>query len=148
MTELPFPEADLREHAPRSPRVELAGLVLMARTVDKARAKLQGTLGEYKIGPGLSAYLLDMLGIGEDDFLAAVRELREDEPIAVWIRAHSDPSAYAEINQRFETRRIRDAEHRAQFSPRYPFLDEKPEMWNWFEILEYDDRESFTPTPR
>ena len=42
---LPFPDADLRVHPPRSPRVMLGGLYFLARTIDKTRAKLQGTLG-------------------------------------------------------------------------------------------------------
>src|ERR1700734_3174263 len=91
---LEFPEADLRAHAPRSPHVELGGLVLLARTIDKTKAKLQGTLGAYKVTPGLSGYLLEAIGIVEDDFTQAVRELRDDEKIANWVRTKSDPSKF------------------------------------------------------
>ncbi|MBV8149984.1 MAG: DUF5069 domain-containing protein [Candidatus Eremiobacteraeota bacterium] len=140
---LAFPECDLREHPPRSPREMLAGLVLLPRTIDKARAQLQGTLGDYKIGPGLSAYLLEWLGIAEPDFLAAVAELRDDEKIGAWVRARSDPSAYAEINDRLLNRRIRDDQHRADVLTRYPGLADRPDLWNWFEILDYDDALTF-----
>ena len=141
--QLLFPEADLREHAPRAASVELGGLVFLARTIDKAKAKLQGTLGPYKIGPGLSAYLLEWLRIDEDAFTDAVRELREDDAIAAWVRAHSDPSTYPEIGEKLRTRGIRDAAHRADVATRYEWLGDRPDLKNWFEILDIDDALTF-----
>src|ERR1700677_1754597 len=38
---------DLSVEYPRSPRERLAGLDLLARTIDLARAQLAGTLGDY-----------------------------------------------------------------------------------------------------
>lgn len=142
-----FPEADLREHPPRSPWAELGGLVFLARTIDKTKAKLQGTLGSYKIGPGLSVYLFEWLGISEEDFASAVRELRDDERIAGWVRAHSDPAIYGEINRKLSTRAIRDAEHRAAVLTRYESLRDRDDLSNWFEILDYDDAVSFARKP-
>lgn len=144
---LEFPEADLRAHPPRSPRVELGELALLARTIDKTKAKLQGTLGGYKVCPGLSGYLLEGLGISEDDFTQAVRELRADEEIVAWVRSKSDPAKFAELSRKLSTRAIRDDEHRKQFVPRYPFLAERRDICNFFDIIEYDDKLTF-PNPR
>lgn len=118
--------------------------MFLARTIDKTKAKLQGTLGGYKIGPGLSVYLFESLGISEDDFTAAVRDLRDDEAIAAWVRAHSDPATYEEINRKFRTRGIRDAAHRAEVLTRYESLRGRDDLSNWFEILDYDDEVSFS----
>ena len=143
--QLPYPDADLRAHAPRSPQVMLGGLYFLARTIDKTRAKLQGTLGHYKIGPGLSMYLFEWLGITEDDFTQAVREAKTDEDVVEWLLARADRDTFRAINQRLSERAIRDDEHFAQVLPRYPVLGEYPHLRNWFEILDLDDRWSFDP---
>jgi hypothetical protein len=142
---LPFPDADLRAHPPRGAREELAGLVFLPRTIDKVRAKLQGTLGLYKVAPGFSGYLFEWLGITEEEFTAAVAAARGDEDVVTWLVEHADPTRFAEINERLRTREIRDAEHFAQVLPRYPVLKEHPQLRNWFEIFDLDDRWTFDP---
>ncbi|MGH7708240.1 MAG: DUF5069 domain-containing protein [Vulcanimicrobiaceae bacterium] len=139
------PDADLRRHPPRSPREQLAGLYFLARTIDKARAHLAGTLGPYKISPGISAYLFEWLGFSEADFIEVVREAPDDEAVVAWVRAHSDPGGYGEINMRLETRGIRDAAHREAVLPAYPLLRDHPDLTNWFAILELDDRLLYAP---
>jgi hypothetical protein len=143
--ELPYPDADLRMHPPRSPQVMLGGLYFLARTIDKTRAKLQDTLGNYKIGPGFSVYLFEWLGITEDDFTQAVREAKTDEDVVAWLLARADRDTFRAINQRLSERAIRDDEHFAQVLPRYPVLREYPHLRNWFEILDLDDRWTFDP---
>jgi len=39
---------NLTQRPPRSPRVRLGGYVVLARILDKGRAELAGTAGEYK----------------------------------------------------------------------------------------------------
>jgi hypothetical protein len=140
-----FPDADLRAHPPRSPRAMLAGLAFLPRTIDKTRAKLHGTLGSYKITPGLSAYLFDWLGITEEAFTEAVRRAATDDEVAVWMLARCDPGIFASINERLSMRGIRDEEHFREVLPRYPLLRDRPELRNWFEILEADDIWLFDP---
>jgi hypothetical protein len=145
VADLPYPDCDLRVHPPRSARVKIGGLYFLARTIDKMRAKIQGTLGEYKIGPGISAYLFEWLGITEADFEAAVRAAKNDDDVVAWVHAHTDPSRYEDVNHRLETRGIRDAAHFEDVLPRYPVLREHPELRNWFEIFEVDDVWMFDP---
>ena len=142
---LRFPDADLRAHPPRSPRVMLGGLYFLARTIDKTRAKAQETLGYYKIGPGLSVYLFEWLGITEDQFTHTVLSAKNDEDVVAWVHAHCNRETFAAINQRLSERGIRDDEHFAQVLPRYPVLSDHPHLRNWFEILEIDDRWIFDP---
>jgi hypothetical protein len=142
---LPYPDADLRVHPPRSPRAALGGLYFVARTIDKTRAKLQGTLGRYKIGPGISLYLFEWLGITEDEFTDAVRAAKSDDDVVAWIYKHCDPNTFESVNERLANRGIRDDEHFAEVLPRYPVLAEQPHLRNWFEILELDDAWIFDP---
>ena len=142
---LPYPQADLRTHPPRSPRVMLGGLYFLARTIDKMRAKLQGTPGFYKIGPGMSASLFEWLGISEEQFAEVVRGAHSDEDVVSWIHSHCNRDTFASINQRLAERAIRDDDHFREVLPRYPVLREHPHLRNFFEILEIDDRWMFDP---
>ena len=146
--ELPYPDADLRVHPPRGPRQRLGGLLFLPRTIDKARAKIQGTLGLYKITPGISGYIFEALGITEDDFVEAVRHAKTDDDVVAWLAAHADMSKVPELNEMLEKRQPRDEEHRNSFKPAYPILSERPELWNWFEIFELDDAWIFDPANR
>jgi Domain of unknown function (DUF5069) len=141
----PYPDADLRNRPPRSPRVMLGGLYFLARTIDKTRAKLQGTLGVYKIGPGMSAYLIEWLGLTEEQFTEAVRTSKSDDEVVAWLHARCDRDTFESINERLAERGIRDDEHFREVLPRYPVLREYPHLRNWFEILEVDDRWIFDP---
>ncbi|GAC1402957.1 MAG: hypothetical protein NVSMB64_03650 [Candidatus Velthaea sp.] len=147
MTEsaLPYPDCDLRRHPPRSARAQIGGLCFLPRTIDKMRAKLQDTLGKYKIGPGISIYLFEWLGITETQFEDAVRAARNDDDVVAWMHAHTDPARYDEINKRLEARGIRDDAHFAEVLPHYPVLREYPQLRNWFEIFEVDDKWMFDP---
>ena len=145
MNDLPYPDADLREHPPRPAHEMLGGLYFLARTIDKTRAKLQGTLGVYKIGPGLSVYLFEWLGITEEQFTDAVRNAKSDEDVVAWVHSHCDRGAFDSINERLAARGIRDEEHFRQVLPRYPVLRDYPDLRNWFEILDVDDRWIFDP---
>ena len=136
---LPYPDADLRDHPPRSSRDQLGGIAFLARTIDKTRAKIQGTLGPYKIQPGISGYLFEWLGITEEQFTEVVRAAQSDDDIVVWMHAHTDPERYPGLNDMLINRAIRDADHRAQVLPAYPVLLDHPDLWNWFEIFELDD---------
>lgn len=78
---------DLTTHAPRSPRQLLAGAAGLARTTDKARAFLAGTLGEFHYGyecPHDWA-VFDALGIDGAKFTVMVERLKTDERIAQWV---------------------------------------------------------------
>ena len=77
---------DLTRTAPRSPRTRLAGLVHLARALDKARAKGAGRLGEYLYPCPLDAHLLAFLGIDADDFMRAAQK-RDDDTFVAWLKA-------------------------------------------------------------
>jgi hypothetical protein len=45
-------------------------------------------------------------------------------------------------------RGIRDDEHRATVLPAYPILAARPDLRNWFEIFDLDDRWMYAPENR
>ena len=145
---LPYPEADLREHPPRSARDMLGGIYFLARTIDKTRAKIQGTLGPYKIQPGISGYVFEWLGLTEEQFTEVVRSAPSDDAVVSWVHANTPHDKYAGLNDMLVNRRIRDDEHRAQVLPAYPILTDRTDLWNWFEIFELDDVWMYQPENR
>jgi hypothetical protein len=144
----PYPDFDLRVHAPRPATEKLGGIYFLARTIDKTRAKIAGTLGPYKITPGISGYIFEWLGITEEAFTEAVRNAKSDDEVVAWVHANTDPAKYDGLNDMLVNRGIRDAEHRAQVLPAYPILEERPDLTNWFAIFEIDDKWMYEPENR
>src|SRR5207245_6686920 len=54
---------DLTHEFPRSPRETLAGYVLAARMLDKCRAAIAGTMGEYHFDCPLGRFFFEFAGI-------------------------------------------------------------------------------------
>jgi hypothetical protein len=83
---------DLTRDYPRGPREQLEGMMLLPRAIDKARAQLEGKLGEYKYyNCRFNLRLFNTLGVTEDEFLDAVRRSPEDESLLEWIRDYVRP---------------------------------------------------------
>jgi hypothetical protein len=139
---------DLRLHPPRSCYVELDGLLLMPRTIDKLRARLPGgNPGDYFINgkiKGISGYLLERLGITEAELLEAVRNARDEADVAQWLRERVDTSQYPAINQTLRRIKPKHAEDPAFFAGEYAeTLAQQPELVTIMDIIEADDRRVF-----
>ncbi|HET7815370.1 MAG TPA: AI-2E family transporter [Candidatus Baltobacteraceae bacterium] len=71
---------DLREEPPRRWSEELGGIAWLPRMIDKARAAMQGTLGDYLYGQSpFDQGLLRALGISYRDFTTIVRRAGDDD---------------------------------------------------------------------
>lgn len=88
---------DLAKEFPRSPRVTLAGYVHAARMLDKCRAVVAGTAGEYHFNCPLDRYLLDFTGIDAEAFKTFVATGADDTAVADWITAHSKVKTIGEV---------------------------------------------------
>ena len=82
---------DLTKSFPRSPRDRLDGIPMLPRTIDKARAFLAGTLGDYRFGDdsGYDRALFDTLGIDADSFLGGIRQSPDDASVVKWLHANA-----------------------------------------------------------
>jgi len=134
---------DLTKRPPRSPSERLGGLLMLARTIDKLRATLPGgNIGAYQI-PGFSARLMERLGIEEAALREVVAGAKSDDDVVAWVRAHSDPSHYDEINEGLRKRRVADRINDADFNERYPSAKSLPLDMPLIEMLDHDDRAMF-----
>ncbi len=96
-TEPPEPGIDLTTGVPRSPYERMLNMVFLPRTIDKARAELAGTEGEYLFRYGQSAPGLDLLGITPEQLFEALRENPSDEDIRAWIAENTTLPGTLEI---------------------------------------------------
>ncbi len=72
---------DLTKQPPRSPYDELGGITFLPRAIDKMRAHLAGTAGEYNAKTGYSTQLFALFGVTADEFEQIVRENPTDEGV-------------------------------------------------------------------
>lgn len=77
---------DLSKEFPRSPREMIGGYVIAARAVDKCRADLAGTIGEYHSGCPLDEMFLEFAGISFGQFREFVATGANDQEIGDWIQ--------------------------------------------------------------
>lgn len=82
---------DLRTHYPRSMRTTLAGYAHLGRMIDKCRAVLAGTEGEYIYPCPMDERLLEFAGISSEKFTAAVKANPSDEGVVAWFQGAATP---------------------------------------------------------
>jgi hypothetical protein len=136
---------DLTSGIPRSPNERLLGIPMLPRTIDKARAALAGTLGEYLYGPKSSfdMALLEFLGLTPDEFLEAVRSSPDDVVMARWLQNRvSDltPERIDAFARDFTNDGDDDAD-RARFAERRAKLPLaiQPKVKGWTDLLDVQE---------
>jgi hypothetical protein len=138
---------DLNKQAPHSPRERLAGFVIATRTIDKCRASLSGTLGQYHYDCPLDNMLFSFKGITSEQFKAAVQAAKNYEDIGAWLEVNGTPKTPVEIkawSDETETSSLyKNPDKRDYFIESCHKLGLNPQMNSTFDWLEADDRESF-----
>jgi hypothetical protein len=138
---------DLTAAPPRSPRVQLGGLFMLARSIDKVRAQLPGGKpGVYVTERGLTKVLLEMLSVTHDSFRDAVASAHSDDDVVRWLHERSDATRYPAINERLAQWTLADnpRERWEIIDALYPNRPKGPrETVNVFDMLDNDDREMF-----
>ncbi len=135
---------DLNREFPRSPHELMGGFVIVARAVDKGRAELAGTLGEYKYHPcGLFQTFLDFTGIDPDALKDAIATGADDAALGRWIMDHSkvtDPDEIAAWNERMRTMKIADLpEQMRDFIAEYAAQNLPRPVTVWFDMFDLEE---------
>ena len=116
---------------------------MAARTVDKIRATLPGgNIGDYQI-TGFSSSLLNALEVAESVLRKVIAQAQSDTEVATWIREHSDPERYPEINAKLEGRTVGERLNDPGFLARYPGARNLPPETSRLDHLVADDAETF-----
>jgi hypothetical protein len=143
----PIIARDLAKQAPHSPRERLAGFVIACRAVDKCRATLAGTPGEYHYDCPLDKLLFNFKGITGEQFKTAVQASTHYEDVGVWLQANGTKKTPTEIkawsDEMEASSLMKNPEKRSYFIEDCTRLGLNPQMNSTFDWLEADDRESF-----
>jgi hypothetical protein len=143
----PITTRDLSKQAPHSPRERIAGFAIASRAVDKCRASLAGTLGEYHYDCPLDNMLFSFKGITGEQFKTAVQAAKNYEDVGTWLQANGMTRTPVEIkiwSDEMEARSpMKNPERRVQFMESCSRLLLNPETNSTFDWLEADDRASF-----
>ncbi len=76
---------DLTQRPPRSPRVRLGGYALLPRMLDKGRAAINGTNGEFNYNCPLDQHILNFLGVDPEALKNQLATGKGDGEILQWI---------------------------------------------------------------
>ena len=134
---------DLRKHFPRSMRFKLAGHVHLARMIDKCRATLVGTEGEYIYPCPMDERLMDYAGITAEQFTATVKTNGTDEGVVQWFqtvaRLH-DPVELEEWNRKLLLREPSSPESMERFKKYRDAVDpSRTDITAWSDLQDLEE---------
>jgi hypothetical protein len=144
----PISSLDLTQRPPRSPRVRLGGYTILPRILDKARAELAGTAGEYKYKNPNDWHFFRFTGVDPDALLAQVKTGAGDWDLLVWINENA-PLKRTALEIRLwadwsETVAFNDVEMREWYTEQIKRLNPaREDLRGTFDYLDLDDHVSF-----
>ncbi len=136
---------DLTKEVPRSPRVTLGGYVVAARCLDKCRAVVAGTNGEYHFACPLDNLFFEFTGIDAESFKAFVATGADDDAVAAWINENATGRDRREVirwNNELRDRRISEMPIELQeFLEGYipECLPEGAVVHVWFDVYDIEE---------
>ena len=139
---------DLSKNPPRGPRVRLGGYVILPRMLDKCRAQIAGTNGEYHYSCPLDKRWFDFAGIDPLELKGEVESGFGDAEILQWITSNSTtkPDFLAiEAWSRYQEQRVPgDSDSREFFNQLHNgAAQHREDIFTWFDLLDLDDFVTF-----
>lgn len=133
---------DLRNTFPRSPNALVGPYVLLARILDKCRATLAGTNGEYSYNCPLDRRFFDFFQIDAEAFKAEVAAGQSDEAMLAWVNARVQKTEMEILTWAYQQRTAKPTEPdkmayfekiRREVAPTYTQLE------TWFALLDAEE---------
>lgn len=143
---------DLTKRPPRSPRVRLGGYVILPRMLDKCRALINGTNGEYNYACPVDQRFLTFAGVDPEALQKEVAGGKGDGEILEWIRSNqkfkkTDDEILAWSCYQ-ERRAPSDVESREFFNGLHSkAAPKRDDITTWFDLLDVDDYASYGGNP-
>lgn len=140
---------DLTRRAPRSLRSRLGGYAILPRLLDKCRAAIAGTLGEYHTNCPLDGQFLEFTGLDYAQLKAELAQGKTDSEILAWITANSRPSRTKweiETWSAFQERRAPDSDPGTNgffATTLAKIATTRTDIYAWADLLDLDDHVSF-----
>jgi hypothetical protein len=139
---------DLTKHPPRSMRARLGGFVLLPRMLDKGRAEIAGTNGEYHYNCPLDRHFLEYVGVDPAELRKQLEAGLGDGEILQWLKTHSahgrSDVEIAQWSAIQECRGPSSVEQRSWFQELHRQIGpDRDDIGTWAELLDLDDYVSF-----
>lgn len=137
---------DLNKDFPRSPRETLGGYVLAARSLDKCRATLNGTAGEYHFNCPLDRIFFDFSGIDAEAFKNFAATGASDDEVGKWIQQHAKQKEKLDVvkwnnQQRYAT--IKELPDQLQLFFEDYIAEVVPKgkvVYHWFDVYDIEEK--------
>ena len=137
---------DLTKDFPRSPRETIGGYVLGARMLDKCRATLNGTNGEYHFNCPLDNILLGFAGLNAEEFKNFVATGASDAEVGEWIKQHAKQKDRLEVvkwnnQQRYTT--VKELPDQLQLFLEDYIAEVVPAgkvVYHWFDVYDIEEK--------
>jgi hypothetical protein len=111
--------------------------------LDKCRATLNGTQGEYIYPCPMDQRLLDFAGIPADSFIEAAKPRSSDEEMAEWFRSAAKPHSQADVvrfNEMMLTRGPDTPEKLVSFKKTRDAIDaSRTDIVSWADLLDLEE---------
>lgn len=134
---------DLTKTYPRSVREKYLGMVQVGRTIDKGKAELAGTLGEYRYDCPMDKHLFEFLEIDGRQLLDAIK--KGDQATDAFLRPAIEKKSPAEI-EKFNREWLEYGPAPGSDSEKY-FLDlrsqvapNRTDVTAWADLLDLDEK--------
>ncbi len=147
--ELSFGIVDLNRRAPRSPyNTDVYGMVHLARLIDKGRAYVGNTLGEYFYAEdsGMDRMALGFLGVSADEFTGALKKYSTDAEIESWLKDNyaKSESEIEAFNEKITNMGPENERYQAMMDRMLKKLGAEDSNINtWFAVMDLDDEKTF-----
>lgn len=136
---------DLTNDFPRSPRETIGGYVVAARTLDKCRAHINNTLGDYHFDCPLDNTFFDFAEIKAEDFKNYVATGASDDEVGQWIQDNAKKRDKIDIikwNNKLRGMRLCDMpddlqEFLEEYIPKY--IPQNKIVYVWFDVYDIEE---------
>jgi hypothetical protein len=144
---------DLTKRPPRSPHCRLGGYVILPRMLDKGRATIAGTNGEYNFDTPFDQHIINFLGLDVAALRAELAAGKGDHEILQWINSSAKQKREPWEIERWSDYMQRrgpdsDQETLIFFARRVrSFSKTREDIKTWMDLLDLDDFVTFGGKP-
>ncbi len=136
---------DLTQTYPRSVRETLGGVVMLARTADKAKAAAKGNIGEYHYNCPMDQAVFAFLDMNHERFLDKVKIAASDAEIEDFVKLHTAekrPDEIARFNADFLQMKPTPGSDGATYFEqlRASVAPERTDVTTWADLLDLDEK--------
>jgi hypothetical protein len=125
-------------------RSKLAGYAHLARMIDKCRAVLAGTEGQYIYPCPMDERLMEFAGITSEQFTAAVKANPDDKGVVGWFEQNATqhrPAELEEWNQALLARGPSSPESAAKFKKYLDVIDpSRTDLTAWSDLQDLEEK--------